>query len=330
MSIPASRVVATVLLLSVVRHLHAAEWKDLSPHTVRFVEPEPGVRLEVLDWGGKGPTVLLLAGHGDSAHVFDDFAPALTNHYHVLALTRRGFGASSKPDHGYTLARMVQDIDAVVESLHLGRVHLVGHSIAGDEMVRFALTYPGKVGKLVYLEAAYDRVEAQRLELKFPKLRGNPPSAEDGRSPRAMGDFVARTEIRMPESEIRASRVFDEKGRFLRSQTPDWIAGAVAKMVEHPNYSAIQNRQLAIYAIFDTPAQFSPRFATADPATKQTLQSIYELWHEFAARQRQAFQQAVPAAHVVEIHGANHYIFLSHSRQVLRAVDDFLQEKQRE
>jgi hypothetical protein len=38
------------------------EWKDASPHTTRFVTVEDGVQLEVLDWGGSGQPILLLAG----------------------------------------------------------------------------------------------------------------------------------------------------------------------------------------------------------------------------------------------------------------------------
>ena len=41
---------------------------------VRFVTVEDDVRLELLDWGGSGQPVVLLAGSGNSAHVFDDFA----------------------------------------------------------------------------------------------------------------------------------------------------------------------------------------------------------------------------------------------------------------
>ena len=33
-------------------------WKDPSPHIVHFVEVEPGVRVEVLHWGGSGEPVL--------------------------------------------------------------------------------------------------------------------------------------------------------------------------------------------------------------------------------------------------------------------------------
>jgi hypothetical protein len=46
---------------------------DTSGHKVRFVTIEPGVQLEVLDWGGTGETLVLLTGIGDNAHVFDEF-----------------------------------------------------------------------------------------------------------------------------------------------------------------------------------------------------------------------------------------------------------------
>lgn len=72
----------------------AAPWRDPSPHTVRFVTVDDGVRLEVLDWGGSGRSVVLLAGGGNTAHVFDDFAPKLATHYRVYGITRRGCGAS--------------------------------------------------------------------------------------------------------------------------------------------------------------------------------------------------------------------------------------------
>ena len=53
------------------RPAQPAACRDTTPHTVTFVEVEPGVRLEVLDWGGadKPQTMMLLTGLGDNAHV---------------------------------------------------------------------------------------------------------------------------------------------------------------------------------------------------------------------------------------------------------------------
>lgn len=89
-----SRLAGSVLLPFLSAPLYSqrsAVWKDPSPHIVRFVTVDKDVRLEVLDWGGSGRPIVLLAGGGNTAHVFDHFAPKLTTHYHVYGITRRGF-----------------------------------------------------------------------------------------------------------------------------------------------------------------------------------------------------------------------------------------------
>lgn len=75
-------------------------FRDPSKHKIQFVTVQAGVRLEVLDWGGSGRPVVLLAGLGNSAHVFDDFAEHLAEFCHVYGITRRGYGMSDRPDSG--------------------------------------------------------------------------------------------------------------------------------------------------------------------------------------------------------------------------------------
>src|SRR5437773_1120327 len=53
------------------------EWVDPSPHKLRFVRVDPDVSIEVLDWGGTGPAIVLLAQLGQTAHIYDDWAPRL-------------------------------------------------------------------------------------------------------------------------------------------------------------------------------------------------------------------------------------------------------------
>ncbi len=130
-------------------------WQDPSPHSVQFVTVEDKVRLEVLDWGGKGQSVVLLAGLGNTAHVFDNFAPKLTAMYHVYGITRRGYGASSAPDFGYSADRLGDDVLAVIDALKLDRPVLAGNSLAGEELSSVGSRHPEKVAGLIYLDAAY-------------------------------------------------------------------------------------------------------------------------------------------------------------------------------
>jgi non-heme chloroperoxidase len=133
----------------------ADEWRDPSTHRVSMMEVDQDVRLEVLDWGGSGRPVVLLAGLGNTAHVFDDFAPRLARHYRVYGVTRRGYGASSVPDEGYGTDRLADDVMAVIRTLKLKRPIVIGHSIAGLELSSIGSRYAERIGGLVYLDATF-------------------------------------------------------------------------------------------------------------------------------------------------------------------------------
>jgi non-heme chloroperoxidase len=148
---------ASILLVSLIVPLFSEQpaAKDPSPHTRRFVRVERSVGLEVLDWGGSGRPLVLLAGGGDTAHVFDDFAPKLTATFHVYGITRRGFGESGFSAQGYGADRLGQDVFTILKTLKLKRPVLVGHSIAGEELSSIATRHPETVAGLIYLEAGY-------------------------------------------------------------------------------------------------------------------------------------------------------------------------------
>src|SRR5262245_31953513 len=133
----------------------SATWRDPSPHQVRWVTVDSSVRLEVLDWGGSGPPLMLL-GCYLTAHVYDDFAPKLTNQFHVYGITRRGIGASDKPAAGYTVQRSVDDVLQVLDSLRPQKALLVGTSCAGQILTMFAAQRSNRLSGLVYLDGASD------------------------------------------------------------------------------------------------------------------------------------------------------------------------------
>jgi non-heme chloroperoxidase len=167
----------------------SAVWHDPSPHRVQMVTVDAGVQSEVLDWGGTGRPVVLLAGLGNTAHVFDDFAPKLTPEYHVYAITRRGFGISSVPTSGYTADRLGDDVLAVLDALKIERPVLAGHSIAGEELSSVATRRPERIAGLIYLDAAnsyayYDRsrgdwtIDLAELLKKLSRLQSRPGSTK--------------------------------------------------------------------------------------------------------------------------------------------------------
>lgn len=131
--------------------------QDSTVHAVQFVTVEPGVDLEVVDFGkpAAARTIVLLAGLGATAHAFDEFAQSLKTTYRVIGITRRGFGASSAPSTGYGADRLGDDVLAVIAALNLVKPILVGHSLGGEELSSIGSRHPDTVAGLVYLDAGY-------------------------------------------------------------------------------------------------------------------------------------------------------------------------------
>lgn len=149
----------TALCLVVLASGVSSSAQDTAAHRVQFIDVQPDVRIEVLDFGGPSKpgarTVILLSGLGDTAHVFDEFAPKLTRTHRVLALTRRGFGASSVPATGYSADRLADDVLVVIDALKLSKPVLAGHSLGGEELSSVGSRHPHKVAGLIYLDAGY-------------------------------------------------------------------------------------------------------------------------------------------------------------------------------
>ncbi len=217
----------------------APAWMDPSPHQVHFVDVAPGVRLEVLDWGGTGRDVVLLAGSGHSAHVYDEFALKLKDCCHVYGITRRGYGTSGTPASGYSERRLAQDVVQVVDALGIRGAVIVGHSMAGEELTRIGIDHADHASGLVYLDAAADLTDFpasspayQDLFRALPaRMQGPPPPASsDMESPTAFNAWrVRHHEMAFPKptygtplSRARRARCCDSRraGRFTRRSGP--------------------------------------------------------------------------------------------------------------
>ena len=152
---------------------------------------DDGVQLEVLDWGGSGPALVLLAGLGATAHHYDDLAPALTTRYRVVGVTRRGHRGSSAPAGGYGFARLAEDVVRVIDAVGLKNPVVIGHSFAGEEMHVLGARHSAKIRGLVYVDAAFDRGDDADSEA-FNAVARTVPAAP---SPQA-GDLASFTALR--------------------------------------------------------------------------------------------------------------------------------------
>ncbi len=291
-----------------------------SPHKLQFVTVAPGVKLEVLDWGGAGKPLIFLAGAGDTAHAFDSFAPQFTARHHVYAITRKASGASSKPapaNGNYSADGLGDDILAVMRALHIERPVLVGHSLAGEELSSIGSRFPHQVSGLIYLDAAYGfafydpshppiEIEMNDIKKRIQQIQAG--GVDEQEKLRELEAATARFEILLHQS--------NEDVKTLPPLPPRSPIGAAVNFGME-KYTSIP---VPILAIFACPHDWS-RFFPNDPARR-----VARLAADKArcSAQAQAFEHGVPTAHVVLIPNADHYVYRSNETQVIDDMNKFL------
>jgi pimeloyl-ACP methyl ester carboxylesterase len=295
---------------------------DPSPHKAQFVTVQPGVRLEVLDWGGSGPPLVFLAGLGNSAHTFDSFAPKFTATHHVYAITRRGFGASSMApptDQNYDADRLGDDVLAVMAALHIEKPVLAGHSIAGEELSSIGTRHPEKIAGLVYLDAlqsfAFYNPAEPNLALDSAVVRRDLDRMFDSQpNPAQWSALIRQTQAALVNLEQSlkdtAAGMDAVSGLPAAPESPSDIAGNKISANQHP-YSAASVPVLAILAM---PRRCAPN------CDKPFMQKIMAA----DAARADLFEKSAPHARVIRLAQASHYVYRSNEADVVREMNSFM------
>jgi len=310
------------------------EWTDPSPHVTTFVTVQDDVRLEVLDWGGSGKPLVLLAGLGDTAHVFDDFAPMLAKRYRVLGVTRRAHGRSSAPATGYTSTRLAEDVARVLEAAGVKQPVIVGHSFAGEELHVLGARYSAQIAGLVYVDAAFNKAKRPDGSEDYDAVARTLPAAPrpepaDLASFAALRAFLTRTQGPAgPEAHLRARWVANADGSVARPWVPDLavrqaLTNEMQAMSVAYNPERIRVPALAIYAVPKAGDLVRPWYDAEDPVVREQVQTLYRLARERFARHAKWFEAFAVRGRVSELAGA-HHLFLSHPREVLEQIEAFL------
>ena len=301
-------------------------WRDSSSHSIRQVAVDTSVSLEVLDWGGTGRPVVLLAGAGNTAHVFDRFVTKLVGRYHVYGITRRGFGRSSAPMSGYSADRLADDVLAVLDSLRLAKPVLIGHSIAGEELSSIGSRHSERVAGLVYLDAGYayayyDSAQENTL-LNMYDVQRKLARLSPALSPRALESILNElltTSLPLMERDMRA---WSQRlaARPDRDVTPppfarDFVADSL--FAGEQKFTAIRGPVLAIFAAPREPSAALLKDSVALAKSDSTYLAA-------VMPQITAFERGTPGARVIRIPHSNHYVFRSNEAEVLREVFAFI------
>ncbi|MFS2155187.1 alpha/beta fold hydrolase [Rhizobium sp. Rhizsp42] len=90
-----------------------------------------GINLHFEDHGAGGQTLIFLRYWGGTSRTWDNMIKALKSKVRSVAFDARGWGKSDRPESGYDIVSMANDVEAAIAALELKNYILVGHSMGG-------------------------------------------------------------------------------------------------------------------------------------------------------------------------------------------------------
>lgn len=147
----------------------AAQDFDFTGFRTRAVTTN-GVTLNVR-YGGTGPAVMLLHGYGETGDMWAPMARDFARDHTVIVPDLRGMGLSSQPTSGgFDKKTQAEDVVGVMSAFDVAKADVVAHDIGNMVAFQVAVQHPGRVSKMVYIDAPVPGVGPWDEILKSPLL----------------------------------------------------------------------------------------------------------------------------------------------------------------
>ncbi len=98
---------------------------------------------------GQGEPLVLIRGYSNAGSMWYSQVPTLSRAFQVITFDNRDTGNSDRVAEPYTISDLAEDTLSLIESLHLGPVHLLGLSMGGMVAMEAALLKPSLVKTLI-------------------------------------------------------------------------------------------------------------------------------------------------------------------------------------
>lgn len=214
----------------------------------------------------------------------------------------------------------------------IGQAILSGHSLAGLELTHFAATYPERVAKLIYLDAAFDWRDTKEIVEKDPFTTIEPPMKQEEFS--SIEDYIDYVKQIRPDLaqvwneswDVSMLHELDQnaEGKLVEKDTKA-IGKAMMETVHtyETEFARIQTPVLSFFAMTNDPG--FPSYLTEEQAAA-ALEYWKKEWLPWKKRKVENFRAAVPQARIVEIPDGHHYCFMAHEDLVYQEMQKFLLE----
>jgi pimeloyl-ACP methyl ester carboxylesterase/quercetin dioxygenase-like cupin family protein len=164
--------------------------------------------------GGQGPTVVLLHGWPQTWFMWRDILPGLMPHYCVVAPDLRGLGDSSRPDGGYDMKTVAQDIWRLVRDvLGVKEFFVVGHDWGGPVAYALAAQHRDAVLGMAIFDAPVPGdgsiiTNMPRWHFGFHRETGLAEALVEGREDLYLGYLYRKAEARTDAVSEEAQREY--------------------------------------------------------------------------------------------------------------------------
>ena len=262
-----------------------------------------GVRLRYLDWGTVGEMPLVcLHGHTGQAHIWDEFAEAMSSHFHVLAVDQRGHGESDWTSAGYARDRFVEDLAAFVDALKLPKFVLAGLSMGGWHSLLYTPDHQERVERIIIVDIAPEASPQRQQAAPRPPTPMEFPSLDAGVAWMREGNPWA-TDARLRK---------DAEEKLRQGQDGMWTWKADSSLFnnvlpDHTDQTLIARYWKGIDTI--TCPILEVRGAESDLVADETIESMKRRGKQFTS---------------VDIAGAGHVVTVDKPYEFIEATRDFL------
>ena len=162
--------------------------RRIQPSVVSF-QLASGVELRGLSWqppedfdGVLLPPCLLVHGLASNARLWDGVAWRLAQAGHpVVAIDQRGHGHSSKPDSGYEMATVADDLALLIDAMQWKQPLVAGQSWGANVVIELAYRHPSSAraiacvdGGFIELKQRFPNWEDAQEVMAPPKMIGMP------------------------------------------------------------------------------------------------------------------------------------------------------------
>jgi len=248
------------------------------------------------DSGGSGPPLILIHGWALDRRMWAAQKPAFRRHFTTISYDRRGFGESTcAADAGKEL----DDLDALIGALQLGRTALLGMSQGGRVALRYALAHPEKVSALILQGAPIEPTP--------------PPAGDPAYLPvREYAELLRRGEIDEMHAAIAAHPLMDIAAEHTRAH---------ASLLSMINGYRGEDLLGAGSQNPDTFADLRGRLSQIKVPALVLTGNTETAWLNAAADRLAA---SIPNAHRSVIQGGGHLVNMTAARVFNRVVTGFL------